>query len=148
METFIAASLIGHDPVTALGWAIESAMTDLEEGALNSPMAEVTNVHGLRGIVAGTDAVQTIAQGREDIRNTICESAKSGQNGRGSHTIQDTNALGHKDQIYPGKLTWQHFLMDLSPGETYINIPATMKYLWENAPPSLPRRAFQVIFGR
>ena len=146
VETFIAAQLIGHDTVTALQWAVESVMTDFETGSQDSPMAADTNVHGLRGLIG--NLVQTIEEGQQGIKNAICQSTKRGQYGRGAHTIEDANALGHKDQIYNGELTLKHVIMDLSPAETPLNIYDTAKYLWENAPPSLPRRAFQYIFGR
>ena len=127
-------------------WALESVMTDFEPGAQDSRMAVDTNVHGLRGYIG--DVLQSIEEGRRGIRNTICESTQRGKYGRAAHTVQDANALGHKDQIYNGNLTLKHAIMDLSPVETPLNIYDTAKYLWHNAPPSLPRRAFQAIFGR
>ena len=148
LETFIGATIIGHGPNTAFMWALESVMTDFEPGSQDSPLAQDTNVHGLKGLLGVNDRLQTMEEYRQGIRDAIRSSTERGRYGRACHTLQDKNAIGHKNKAYNGELTLGHALLDLSPVETPKNILDTAKYLWENAPPSLPRRAYQSIFGR
>jgi hypothetical protein len=110
-------------------------------------MAKDTNVHGLVG--RQEDGFwQSPEEYLEGVRDAIRNSTGRARYGRACHTVQDFNAIGHRNQVYNGELTLKHALWDLSPVETTLNIFDTAKYLWNNAPPSLPRRAFQAIFGR
>jgi RHS repeat-associated protein len=148
VETFIGATIIGHGPSTAFMWALESVMTDFEPGSQDSPLAQDTNVHGLKGLLGVNDRLQTMEEYWQGVRDAISGSTERGRYGRACHTLQDKNAIGHRNETYNGELTFGHALWDLSPMETPKNIHDTAKYLWENAPPSLPRRAYQFIFGR